>query len=371
MSRRRFLGLAVAAVLALSVALYLSARRNQQPDLHGAPLLPSLPGEMGTVGSVSLRRGKATPNVVLHQQNGHWAVAERGDYPADVPKLRKLLLALADARIVEEKTSNPASFAAIGVEDPTSPGAGGAEIDVTARDGTHAVIVGKPVGEGNFVRRGGENTSYSVEPGISFETEPRSWIDSHLPEISSAAIQSIEVKPAAGPGYTIVKTAAPATTAASAGKNSKTGATPTATDKDGAAPAPENFTLEGVPAGRKAAESALLAPSPNTFGGLHAEDVAPASDIDFSKASVVTLHESDGNVITLTGAAIGDAHWIEMQSSKDDAFNAKTAGHAFEIAGYRFDAIFRPLEQVLVPKPTPVKPPAKEPTHPPVRAPAS
>jgi len=415
-NRRQFLGLVAAAVLVLAGALYLSSRRNAQPDLHGAALLPSLPGELATVSAVSLRRGKATPTVTLHSQGGHWTVAERGDYPADVTKLRKLLLALGDAKIVEEKTSNPASFPAIGVEDPKLPGATGAEVSVTAQDGTHAVIVGKPVGEGNFVRRGGENTSYSVEPGISFETEPRFWIDSHLPEIAAATIQSIAVKPADGPGYTIHKeagaksaaalkdavgggkdaaaggkdggaksatapkdavaggtdaaagsnsaaaggnaAAAGGNAAAAGGKDTAAGGTDAgAGTKDAAAP--EVFTLDGVPAGRKAAESEVLAPSPTTFGGLTADDVAPASEIDFSKASVATLNQADGNVITVTGAAVGDKHWIKLQASKDTAFNAKTAGHAFEIASYRFDAIFRPLEQLLVPKPPPAAKPAK------------
>ncbi len=398
MNRRQFTGLVAAAVLVLAGALYLSSRRNAQPDLHGAALLPSLPGELATVSAVSLRRGKATPTVTLHSQGGHWTVAERGDYPADVTKLRKLLLALGDARIVEEKTSNPASFPAIGVEDPKLPGATGAEVSVTAQDGTHTVIVGKPVGEGNFVRRGGENTSYSVEPGISFETEPRFWIDSHLPEIAAATIQSIAVKPADGPGYTIHKEAgaktgaalkdavaggkdaaaggkdggAKSTTSATAPKDAVAGGKDAAAGGNAAAAggtdagagakdaaAPEVFTLDGVPAGRKAAEAEVLAPSPTTFGGLTADDVAPASEIDFSKASVATLSQADGNVITVTGAAVGDKHWIELQASKDTAFNAKTAGHAFEIAGYRFDAIFRPLEQLLVPKPPPAAKPAK------------
>ena len=45
------------------------------------------------------------------------------------------------------------------------------------------MIVGKPAGEGNFARRGGENTSYIVEPAISFEAEPRFWIDPKLIDI--------------------------------------------------------------------------------------------------------------------------------------------------------------------------------------------
>ena len=214
MSRQRFIALAAAALLVISGAMYLSSQRNLPRDAHGAALLPSLASELNTVSSLSVRRGSAAPSVTVHEQAGKWTVAERADYPADVSKLRKLLLALSDAKIVEQKTSNPASFPVIGVEDPSAAGATGAEIAIIAKDGKHAVIIGKPVGEGNFARRSGENTSYSVEPGISFEAEPRYWIDSRLLDIKAADIQSIETKPAAGPSYTVHRAAAAGAAAA-------------------------------------------------------------------------------------------------------------------------------------------------------------
>jgi len=349
MSRQRFIALMVAAALAISGALYLSAQRNLQRDTHGAALIPTLAGELNTVTALSVRRGSAAPTVTVHEKDGRWTVAERGDYPADVAKLRKLLLALSDAKIVEEKTSNPANFAVIGVEDPSSPAATGAEISVTARDGKHAVIIGKPVGGGNFARRSGGNASYSVEPGISFESEPRLWIDSRLLDVAVGGIQRIEVKPAAGPAYTVHRMAAASTNsgAAAPANSAAAGASPAASKSD------DNFTLDGVPPGRKAADSVQLAPSPTAFSGLTADDVTPAGDVDFSKATVATVTLSDGNVITVSGAAVGDKHWILVKASKDAALDAKTAGRAFDVAGYRFDAIFRPLEQLLVPKETP------------------
>ncbi len=352
MSRQRFIALVVAAALAISGALYLSTLRNLPRDTHGAALLPSLAGELNTVTALSVRRGSATPTVTVHEQNGRWTVAERGDYPADVSKLRKLLLALSDAKIVEDKTSNPANFPVIGVDDPSLPGAAGAEISVTARDGKHAVIIGKPVGEGNFARRSGENSSYSVEPTISFEAEPRFWIDSRLLDVAAAGIQSIEVKPAEGPAYTVHRVAAGSASSGAAGSGAAgAGASPTVPNGT------DNFTLDGVPPGRKAADAAALAPSPTTYSGLTADDVTPVGDVDFSKATVATVTLSDGNVITMTGAVIGDKHWVQLRSSKDTALDAKVAGRAFDIAGYRFDSIFRPLEQLLVPK-TPPLPPA-------------
>jgi hypothetical protein len=349
MSRQRFIALIVAAAFAISAALYLSTQRNLRRDVHGAPLIPTLAGELNTVTALSVRRGSATPTVTVHEKDGRWTVAERGDYPADVAKLRKLLLALSDAKIVEEKTSNPANFAVIGVEDPSSPAATGAEISVTARDGQHAVIIGKPVGGGNFARRSGGNSSYSVEPGISFESEPRFWIDSRLLDVAVAGIQRIEVKPAAGPAYTVHRTVATSTnsSAADPANSAAAGVSSAASKSD------DNFALDGVPPGRKAADSAQLAPSPTAFSGLTVDDVTPVGDVDFSKATVATVTLSDGKLITLSGAVVGDKHWIEVKASKDAALDAKTAGRAFDVAGYRFDAIFRPLEQLLVPKETP------------------
>jgi hypothetical protein len=330
MSRARFGLILAAALVAICGALYLSSQRNVTRDMQGIPLLPALAPELDTVTEVSVRKGSATPTVTVHRTgDAHaWTVAQRGDYPADLSKVHKLLLALSDAKIVEEKTSDPANYPIIGVEDAAQAGAAGAEVTLSAKDGKHAIIVGKPIGEGNFVRRLGEVKSYSVAPAILVDAEPRAWIDERLIDIPATSIQSVELKPAAGAGYTL--------------RRQK--------------PNEEGFTLEGIPAGRKAFDAKALAPSSSALSGLGAEDVAAASDIDFSKPTQAILTLSDGNVLTLTGTAAGDKRWIEVQATKDAALTAKTQNRAFEVATYRYDAIFRPLDQLLVPKET--KPPA-------------
>ena len=100
-------------------------------------------------------------------------------------------------------------------------------------------------------------------------------------------------------------------------------------------------------------DSHALAPSNTVLGNLTAEDVAAVADIDFTKPSQAILTLSDGAVITVTGAPVGDKRWIQLKSSKDEALTTKTRGRAFELAGYRYDAIFRPLEQLLAPKDSP------------------
>jgi Domain of unknown function (DUF4340) len=333
MSRGRFTGLLIAALVVLAAALYLGSRRNAgEPSAEGKPFLPQVATALGTVTEIDLQKGAATPAVTLHRTGEQWSVAQRGDYPADAAKIHKLLLSLADAKIVEEKTSNPENFAAIGVDDPASPTAAGTQITLIAKDGKHTVIVGKPIGEGNFARRGGENRTFTVQPGITADVEPKAWIDSRLLDVPVAQIQSVEEKLSPGPGYRVHRLKA---------------------GEDG-------FALDGTPpAGRKLQDAKALAPSGSALNSLTADDVAAASSIDFSKSSQAIFTLADGNVITVTGAAADDKHWIEVQSTKDTALNAKTQNRAFEVAGYRFDAIFRPLEQLLVPKETkPATPPS-------------
>ena len=325
MSRQRFGLLLIGALLVISAAIYMSTQRNRSLETQGAPLLPTLAAQMNAVTAVGVSKGSATPTLTIHKTGEHWTVAERADYPADVAKLRKLLLALRDAKIVEDKTADPARYAAIGVEDPAQAGSASLQVTVTTPAATPALIVGKPVGEGNFVRRVGEKQSYSVEPAISLETEPRFWIDSRFIDTATALIQSLEVKPVGGPAYTLRRL--------------------NATDN--------TFSLDGAPAGRKPLDAHALAPSTTLLSALTAEDVSPVGSLDFGQSSQAVVTLSDGNVLTLTGVVIADKHWLQVQASKDAALMSRAQGRAFEVASYRYDAIFKPLDGLLVPKETP------------------
>ena len=342
MNRQRLTLLVIAALLVIGIASFLSSRRNAPHGTHDAPLFPALAGELATVSSLDIRKGSKSPTVSLHKAGEQWTVAQRADYPADVSKLRKLLLSLSDAKIIEEKTSDPANFPLIGVDDPTSATALGTEIVFAVKDGSHTVIVGKPSGEGNFVRRGGEKTSYLETPGIYVESEPRFWIDTKLLDIPADNIDRIDYKPVAGAPYAVHRVAAPAASPAPP----PAGAPPPAEPS-------RDFALEGAPPGRKPADSPTLAPSPSAFGSLTADDVAAAAEIDFSKPASTILTMKDGSTITVTGTVLGDKHWIQINAPKDAALMARATGRAFQIAGYRYDGLFRPLDQLLVPKEAP------------------
>jgi hypothetical protein len=332
MSRQRFLLIAVAALLAIAAAFFLATQRNAAREAPGRALFPALAADLNAVSEVRIAKGGLAPMTTLDKAANGWTVKERGGYPADVAKLRTLLTSLGDAKILEEKTADPARYPAIGVEDLAQSGSTGTEITLLMPRGPEALIVGKSAAAGTFVRRAGDKQSYSVEPGITVEAEPHFWIDSRLLDVPAAKIQSIAFKAADGAAYAIHREAAGGT-----------------------------FSLEGAPADRKPLDGSALAPSQTTFTGLSAEDVAPVDGIDFGRPLVATVTLTDGEVLTLTGVVAGSKHWLQVRSSKDQALTARAQGRAFEVPSYRYDAIFKPLEQFLVPKPPPAVKAARRP----------
>jgi hypothetical protein len=357
MSRQRFVLLLIAALVVITGAVFLSSRRDAPQETVNAPLLPSLASDMAAVNAVLIRKGAPAPTLTVHKVGNQWTVAELQDYPADVSKLRTLLLSLRDAKTIEEKTSDPARYATLGVEDPSQPNAVGTEVTIVAPGSKKSVIVGKSVLRRSFVRRAGEARSYAVEPAISVESDARFWIDPHLIDLPSTEIQRIDVKPATGTSYSLhrLKIEASAAHALNASKATRGAPGNGVAESNGpGSSADDSFALEGVPPGRQALDARLLAPPSTMLTGLTADDVSPVNAIDFSQSSQAVVTRNDGAVLMLTGVVIGTKHWLQVQSTKDAALNARAQGRAFEIASYRYDGIFRPVDQLLVPKPTPI-----------------
>ena len=95
-----------------------------------------------------------------------------------------------------------------------------------------------------------------------------------------------------------------------------------------------------------------------------------AYGIDSPYAILGTVFDTltNSGTITVTGTVIGDKHWIQVNAPKDQALMSRIAGRAFQVAGYRYEGLFRPLEQLLVPKPSPPDKSAKQSTPNPSKA---
>ncbi len=288
LSPRRFLALLAAAIVVLALALSVAGRRHGTVAVAGNPVLPQLASQLGEVTRVTLRHGATTPGVTLQREAAGWTLAQRAGAAADSAKLRRLLLSLAELRIAEDKTADPAHYAALGVDDPGAAGAAGTEVTITTAGGSRSLIIGKPAAGGNFVRDPAQAQSLLAIPAIAPDDEPRDWLDAHLLDLRPEALREVSIRPPRGPAVT-----------------------------------------------RPGKDFRALA-------GLDADDVAAAGDIDWTAASVVTATLADGGTLVLTGTIAGEHHWLQVTTAPDAALAARTRGRAYALSAARYDAIFRP-----------------------------
>jgi Domain of unknown function (DUF4340) len=342
MTPRRVLTLLIASVLIIVLAVWLSSNRpTSLPTAAGAAVLQGLdPSAVNSVSEIRVAKGDGT-RTTLKKGTSDWRVAER-DYPADSGKVRKLLLDLAALNVIEEKTSAPENYPALGVEDTTSEKATGTRVDAVTTRKTYSLIVGKSSGaKSGFVRVVGAPRSLLATPLISVDPDPRRWLDHTLLDIPQERIKEVAVQPAQGPQYTVTR----------------------------ASKEQADFTVAEVPQGRKLANPAAADPIAGSLAGVSLDDVqhtpasAPAgvahavfSTFDGLRIEVAGHKDGTKTQVSFTAAATAPA--TEAQAK---ALAARLAGWEFEIPSYKYDSLFRPLEDLLEKLPEPAAKGAKKP----------
>ena len=126
MNWKSLLVLVVIAAAAVWGVMQINQPTEQVADTTiGQALYPKLAESVNDVSEVTLTTAGTEPAVSLKRQQDGWTVANLADYPADVSKVRALLLQLVDSKIVEEKTANPEFFDRLGVADKDQAEGGG------------------------------------------------------------------------------------------------------------------------------------------------------------------------------------------------------------------------------------------------------
>jgi hypothetical protein len=340
MSARRVVALLIAAFLVIVLATWLSTNRHgDRAASAGALVLPGLEAAVNSITEVELKKGDGT-HTTLKKGASDWTVAERS-YRADSGKVRKLLLDVASLNVVEEKTRNPENYPQLGVEDVSSAKAGGTQIDAITPAKTYSLIVGKSSSaKSGYVRVSGSPQSLLAAPGVTVDADPRRWLDQTLLDVAQDRVKDFTIKPAQGPGY-------------SASRTSKE---------------QQDFAVASLPKGRELSNPTAADPAAGSLAGLTLDDVqhAPAPPADPKSVSHATFHTFDGLQIDLSGRKDGARALLAITAVSTDkategqaqAINDRVNGWEFEIASYKFDGMFRPLEDLLKKLPEPAAKPA-------------
>ena len=324
---RRSVQVLAAAVVGLLLLFVVTQRSDRFETLPAdVLLLPDFRSNANAVRRVEIRRPGDEPADAIVQTDGEWSVSARDGYKADFGKLSKLIIALAEARILEEKTSNPERYAALGVDDPLE-GGGGTRLTVAGDDFSYAVILGDAArGDFRYVRLADANTSYLVDQALAIPEETTGWLNPGIVDIGSQRVRRVSISHADGECIVIEKDSEEAT----------------------------DFSVLDVPEGRELSYESVGNSVGGALDALELEDVRKAVD---AQADTTTVFETwDGLTITVAILSAEDSSWLSFAASaaadmSDNAdvvsINERVSGWQFRITDFKKNALTRRWEDML------------------------
>jgi hypothetical protein len=269
---------------------------------NGKVFAPSLEAALNDVERVTITKANNETVVALEQKPEGWVATNKNGYQADVGKLRQGLRALAEAKILEQKTANPELYTHLGVEDVSGDKAAGLAIALTAKGKELPVLIlGNADGSKHrYVRRAGETQSYLIDKNPEFARGVGQWLDAQIFDVRSDRIAQVTITQPDGPVVRISK--------------------PT---KDAA-----NYEVTDLPKGRELLYPGVANVIGNSLRELNLEDVEPAAASPPTKPAVVEFRTFDGLVVRAEGEKRGDASWVGFTASVDAAQAARAAAAA-------------------------------------------
>ncbi|MBO9662648.1 DUF4340 domain-containing protein [Dokdonella sp.] len=296
MNQKTLIGLAVAALIAIVVAIVLNQR--SQPRSEGGTqttyLAPELREHVNDVSKLVVTGAENKVVATLERGENGWTLAEKGGYAVDTGKLRELLLKLADTTLVEQKTANKDKYAVLGVEDVDAKDAKGLKIELGGLAQPLALIVGtaNARGDGSFVRRAGEAQSWLASTALNPPKTAADWLKKDLADVPATRIESVAITHPDGKSFKVAK----------------------------AAEGDANFKLLEVPKGREAGSEFTANGLASTLAGLRFDDVVPAKDAaPEANATKARYAAFDGLVVDATAWEKDGKHYAQFKASLDAA----------------------------------------------------
>ena len=201
MRPRTLLVLVVLGGLAVAAGWYFGTAEQpgeQQAYDGGKLMFPGLAPRLQDAARIEItHQGKTT---TLAKHGDAWGLEDRGGYPVQTSKLRGMLTGLTELRLVEPRTTDPAQFNRLGLEDPN--GTVGTSNLLRVLDASGKPIVAVIVGhrrvrtQGNvpeqvYVRRPEENQTWLAEGSLQVDADPQLWLDRDIMNIDHGRIASV------------------------------------------------------------------------------------------------------------------------------------------------------------------------------------
>jgi hypothetical protein len=305
--------LAVVVLLLFGVLFALNSTDRSDTQTGAQMLFPELKSRLDDLNAVTITDADGT--ITLQREPagdsaaGRWVSSAHDGYPADTGKLRQLLLAIADAQKLEQKTADPELYERLGVADPREDGGNGVLVSATGDEAAVSVILGDTAQrEFRYARLPDENQSWLIDQNPDLPGDSTGWLLPEIVDIAADRIQSVIIRHADGEEVRIRKENADAV-------NFEVGNIPEGRElrypsvANGIGGVPGNLTLQDVRSGDLTGEDATVAEF-RTFDGLKL---------------VVRIGTRAGETSGEDGAAADEEeHWITLEASADDVVTDST-----------------------------------------------
>ena len=343
MKPRTLIALVVVGILAIAGGWYFGTREQpleQQAYNRGKLMFPDLAAKLQNAARIEIAHQGKTTAIIKHGDT--WGLEDRGGYIVQASKLRGMLTALTELRLVEPRTTDPAEFSRLGLEDPNGKTATSDLLRVLDTSGKPivALIVGHRrvrtqgnVPEQVYVRRPDDDQTWLAEGNLQADADPQLWLERDIMNIDHARIASVAVTH----GEEALEFA-----------------------RDG-----QKLTLK-TPADHPPLDDYKLDDVDRGLELLTFQDVQTDKEPVGDKVGQSVYTTSDGLTVTATVFKGGKDIWARFSASgndktKDEAekLNGRVAGWTYQLGAWKQKALVPSLDDLKAPPPE--KPAAEKP----------
>jgi hypothetical protein len=326
---------AAVVVAAAAIALSLGGRQNVADAGSGQRVLAALQekkiDDVATVKIIGAGGG-----VTLERKSQGWTIAEKGGFPADLAKVKQVLLGFSELTLVEPKTRSAESYSRLDVEDPGKEGGHSrlVEIDDAAGKKLGELIVGKrrpdrlgSGADGLYIRRPGDAQSWLAQGSVDLPAETKDWLDKKIVTIAPARIAAVTLTHADGSTLIIKR------------------------DKEDA-----KFAVEGAPPDSKLKSDAVIGEPAGVLDGLELSDVRPAAEVEVPSDGVSRAEWVTFDGLTITGETFekDGTSWLRLKAGGSDktadeaaAINARATSWTYAVLPYKTTAMKTKLADLV------------------------
>ena len=207
MRTRGLVVLCVLGVVALAGGWYFGTARQpaeQTSVASGTLMFPGLTAKLADAARIEITHQNKTIALVRlgNKPGSPWGLAQRDMYPVQATKLREMLTALTDLRLVEPRTTDPAMFSRLGLADANDTQSTSDLLRVYDSKanpiaellvGHRRVRTAGNVPDEVYVRRPNDMQTWLAEGSLEVDADPLLWLDRDIMNIDHARIASIVV----------------------------------------------------------------------------------------------------------------------------------------------------------------------------------